>query len=144
MPTENLKIRRYHNDIHMVFLMWLIVPGSWRKRRKLEGSGKAPTMLLLHALYKKMLPHTRTVNASASLTHTQCCSQVWTGCCAKGAELLDSNATTNADHDLCVQEAREQLYQETASPVVASVAHSVEKGANCSLSSKQRVRCVVE
>ena len=90
--------------------------------------------------------HTRTVNASVSLTHThthtQCCSQAWTDCCAKSAEFLNSNSTTNADHGLCVQEAREQLFQEAASPVVASVTHSVEKGANCSLSSKQRVRCL--
>ena len=88
----------------------------------------------------------------------------------EAAALLDSNSTTNTDHARCVQEARRQLYQEAASPpaspgvspvvssvvnpnpslvlsqvedsVVDSVVHSVEKGANCSLSKKQRVRCV--
>lgn len=113
--------------------------------------------------------HTHTVNASTSFhTHTQCCSQPWTDCCTEAAALLDSNSTTNTDHAQCVQEARQQLYQEAASPVVSLVAnpvvnpnpspvlrpvvdsvvdsvvnyvaHSVEKGANCSLSKKQRVR----
>ena len=124
----------------------------------LEGSGKrALFTMLLRAVCIDATTHTHTVNASTSL-HTQCCSQSWTGCCMEAAALLDSNSTTNTDHVQCVQEARRQLYQEAASPpaspgvslvlsqvedsVEDSVVHSVEKGANCSLSKKQRVRCV--
>ena len=130
--------------------------------RALEGSGKRTIFtMLLRAICIDATTHTHTVNASTSL-HTQCCSQPWTGCCMEAAALLDSNSTTNTDHAQCVQEARRQLYQEAASPpaspvvsqvvnpnpnlvfsqVEDSVVHSVEKGANCSLSKKQRVRCV--
>ena len=127
--------------------LYIVPSGPWRKRRSdsralARRSGNSRH----HALCKKMPPHTHTHSKCQCFphthTHTQCCSQAWTDCCAKSAELLNSNSTTNADHGLCVQEAREQLFQEAASPVVASVTHSVEKGANCSLSSKQRVRCL--
>ena len=136
----------------------LKVPGPSQRKRWSEVSLRAKRVweansiftMLLRAICIDATTHTHTVNASTSL-HTQCCSQPWTGCCMEAAALLDSNSTTNTDHAQCVQEARRQLYQEAATPpaspvvlsqVVDSVVHSVEKGSNCSLSKKQRVRCV--